>query len=97
MDRAIAAGVEGNPWTQMANNMMLNFTPDWRDEAKAKAAFLAYNESVRQAAPADRLLEWQAGDGWEPICERLGMAVPDEPFPHVNTTDETRALLGLTD
>jgi hypothetical protein len=43
--------------------------------------------------PADRLLDWQPGDGWKPICERLGFAVPDEPFPHSNTGDDFRANL----
>ncbi|HVT22552.1 MAG TPA: sulfotransferase [Mycobacteriales bacterium] len=98
MDNAIAAAdAEPNDWTRMAINMTTAFTPDWRDESAAKAAFLAYNDSVRQTAPPERLLEWQAGDGWEPICERLGVPVPEEPFPHVNTTEETRALLGLDD
>ena len=45
--------------------------------------------------PAERLVEWQPGDGWEPICNALGVAVPSEPFPHVNTTDEFRLMLGL--
>jgi hypothetical protein len=85
------------PWTQMAARMVTSFSPDWRQEAAAKSAFLAYNESVRQTAPADRLLEWQASDGWAPICERLGLAVPDERFPHVNTTDDFRAMFGITD
>ncbi len=34
-------------------------------------------------------------DGWEPLCDRLGVAVPDEPFPLTNTTNDMRAMLGL--
>jgi hypothetical protein len=82
----------GGAWTRMASRMVTSFSPDWRNEEAAKAAFLAHNDHVRRTAPADRLLEWQAGDGWEPICERLGLAVPDEPFPHVNTTEDFRAM-----
>jgi Sulfotransferase domain len=41
--------------------------------------------------PAGRLVEWRPGDGWEPICTALRVAVPDEPFPHVNSTEEFRA------
>jgi hypothetical protein len=41
------------------------------------------------------LLEWTPGDGWEPICNALGVPVPVEPFPHVNTTDDFRAMAGL--
>jgi len=58
-------------------------------------AFERYNENVRAQVPADRLLEWSAADGWAPICERLGVAVPDEPFPVTNTTKEFREMLGL--
>jgi hypothetical protein len=71
------------------------FTPDWQDADAAKRAYEAHNAHVRATAPKDRLVDWQPGDGWEPICNKLGVAVPDEPFPHVNTTDEFRAMLGL--
>ncbi|MFN8026734.1 MAG: sulfotransferase [Acidimicrobiia bacterium] len=74
-----------------------SFTPHWNDEAEAKAAYEAHNAAVRAAVPADRLVEWQPGDGWAPICERLGIAVPDEPFPHVNSTDDFRAMAKLDD
>lgn len=84
-------------WTAMGVAMMTSFTPDWRDEAAAKAAYEAHNADVRATAPADRLLEWHPSDGWAPICERLGLAVPDEPFPHSNTSEEFRANVGITD
>ena len=41
------------------------FTPDFTDEVSAKAAYLAHNDEVRAAIPADRLLEWHPGDGWD--------------------------------
>jgi hypothetical protein len=84
-------------WTAMALRMMAKFTPDWQDESAAKAAYLAYNDHVRATAPADRLVEWHTGDGWAPICTALGLDVPDHPFPHTNTTAETRAAIGLDD
>jgi hypothetical protein len=82
-------------WTRMGRGMMNNFTPAWQDETAAKAAYLAYNDKVRATAPADRLVEWHPDDGWDPICSALGLDVPQHPFPHVNTTAETRAELGL--
>ena len=69
------------------------FTPGFREEGPAKAAYLRHNDAVRAGVPADRLLEWSPGDGWGPICDRLGLAVPDEPFPHVNTTADFKALI----
>jgi hypothetical protein len=64
------------------------FTPHWREREGAIAAYEAHNAAVRAAVPAGRLLEWRAGDGWEPLCTALGVPVPDEPFPHVNSTEE---------
>jgi hypothetical protein len=69
------------------------FTPDWRDPQAAMAAYTSHNERVRSEAPAERLLEWQPGDGWEPICAALGVAVPAVPFPHENTTSQFRTRM----
>jgi hypothetical protein len=55
------------------------------------AAFDRHNEIVRRTAPKARLLEWRAADGWDPICKALGLPVPSEPFPRVNTTEEFQA------
>jgi hypothetical protein len=94
LQRAFAPDAPSDSWTRMVRAMMPGFTVDWQDETKAKAAFLAHNDHVRATAPADRLVEWQPGDGWGPICAALGLPEPTEPFPHVNTTDEFRAMLG---
>jgi hypothetical protein len=77
------------------------FTDIWRerfgfgsryDDAEAMiAAYERHNASVRSAVPPDRFLEWTVGDGWEPLCARLGLPVPDEAFPWANTTEEFRA------
>lgn len=71
------------------------FTPRWRDEHEAKSAYLRHNQAVRAHVPAGRLVEWRPGDGWAPICAALGVPVPAEPFPHVNSTAEFRAMLGF--
>lgn len=71
------------------------FTPRWSEEDPAKDAYRAWNEHVRETVPAERLVEWRPGDGWGPLCAALGVARPDEPFPHANTTDEFRQMVGL--
>ena len=82
-------------WTRMGRGMMTRFTPRWQDESSAKAAYLDHNHHVRATAPPGRLVEWHPEDGWQPICIALGLEVPDHPFPHVNTTAQARAELGL--
>jgi hypothetical protein len=69
----------------------------WRDPEVAMAAYERHSDEVRATVPADRLVEWNPADGWAPICRALGVAAPDEPFPHVNTTaewEERRAAEG---
>jgi sulfotransferase family protein len=78
---------------RMAVDMLNKFDPDWSEEGPAKAAYEAHNDEVRATVPSDRLLEWQPGNGWEPICTALDLPVPDEAFPHVNTTDEFQAMV----
>ena len=52
----------------------------------AISAFERHNENVRSALPADRLLVYRTGDGWEPLCAFLGIPVPTEPYPRSNDT-----------
>jgi hypothetical protein len=63
---------------------------DAADKIAMMAAYQRHNEAVRIGAPPDRLLEWKAADGWAPLAARLGVPVPDEPFPRVNTREQFR-------
>lgn len=77
------------PWREMIDDLFASrFVADLEDREACIAAFRAHNQRVRDTVPPSRLLEWQAADGWEPICSALGVAVPAEPFPHVNTTEQ---------
>jgi hypothetical protein len=82
-------------WTAMIKELFRRFAGDTLDEASAIAAYDRHNADVRATAPPDRLLEWHPGDGWAPLCTALGVDVPDESFPHVNSTAEFRAMAGL--
>lgn len=69
------------------------FTPDAEDPEAAKAAYERHNAHVRATAPGDRLVEWTPRDGWGPLCEALGVPVPAEPFPRLNTKDDWDKLV----
>jgi hypothetical protein len=80
---------KGTPWLEMVNAMFASrFTLALEDRAACIAAFEAHNERVRREVPADRLVEWRASDGWEPLCKALALPIPDEPFPRANTREE---------
>jgi hypothetical protein len=102
-DATIFAGLrrqrqaEKTPWNEMVSDLLdRRFTPGCLDDRMASmAAFDRHTEEVRRSIPATRLVEWRPGDGWGPLCAALGVPVPTEPFPHVNTTDEFRARVSL--
>ncbi|MGI5224579.1 sulfotransferase family protein [Actinoallomurus sp. CA-142502] len=54
------------------------------DARHAIRMFEQHNEAVCREIPADRLLVFEITQGWRPLCEFLGVPVPDEPFPHGN-------------
>jgi hypothetical protein len=83
------------PWREMLDEMFARrFTLALDDEAACLAALARHDADVRARAPKERLLEWRASDGWEPLCAALGVPVPAEPFPRVNTSDEFHAMVG---
>jgi hypothetical protein len=84
------------PWFETVRQMLTDrFCADFDDKDAMVAAFIRHNDEVRAGVDPGRLLEWTASDGWEPICERLGLEVPDGPFPRTNDTNQWRADLGM--
>lgn len=76
-------------WRAMVDALFAaRFTPALDDRAACIAAFERHNADVRKAVPRSRLVEWRASDGWAPLCSALGVPVPGEPFPRVNTREE---------
>ncbi|MER7083554.1 hypothetical protein SAMN02982929_00672 [Saccharopolyspora kobensis] len=63
------------------------------DRAHAIEVFEAHNAAVQAAVPADRLLTYRVGEGWERLCDFLGVPVPEEDFPHVNDSASIRELV----
>ncbi len=53
--------------------------------------FVRHNAMVEAAVPKERLLRYNAREGWEPLCDFLGVAVPAQAFPHSNSREEIKA------
>ena len=66
------------------------FGGDIEDREHALAVFRQHVAEVQRAIPPERLLVYRVADGWEPLCRFLERPVPDQPFPHVNASDEFR-------
>lgn len=57
-------------------------------EKNARMAYERYYEDVRKAVPESRRLEYKLNQGWGPLCEFLGVEVPNTEFPWVNSNTE---------
>jgi hypothetical protein len=64
------------------------------DKAHAIAIYEAHVAAVKAEVPANRLLVHNLGDGWEPLCAHLGVAVPDQPYPQRNSAEDFAKLPG---
>ena len=70
------------------------FGGDITDREHVLAVFRRHIEEVQRTVPPERLLVYDVSDGWDPLCRFLGQPVPDEPFPHVNASEEFRRRFG---
>ena len=82
----------GRIWKEMVDKIVRADTFDNRtdDRVHCEAVFERHTAHVKAAAPADRLIVYEVGSGWQPLCDALGVPVPDIPFPKTNTTEEFR-------
>ena len=74
----------------MTRELILDRTFDGRldDPQYAIAVYERHNRAVRDGICADRLLVYETGSGWEPLCTFLGFPVPDTAYPRSNTREE---------
>jgi hypothetical protein len=85
----------GSGNVDLAGEIIWQGTFDGRFEDKDYAieVFERHNEEVKRRVPGDRLLVYDVKSGWEPLCQFLGVEVPDEPFPRTNDTAQMRRSL----
>ena len=70
-----------------------DFVGHFGDRAFIADYFNRHVEAVKAQIPADRLLVYEVGEGWEPLCRFLGVPEPDEDFPHVNVRADFEAMI----
>ena len=58
------------------------------DKAHVIACYEAHNQDVIDTVPEAQLLVYEPGQGWEPLCEFLDVPIPEDDYPHVNSTEE---------
>ncbi|HLI81641.1 MAG TPA: sulfotransferase [Candidatus Binataceae bacterium] len=80
---------------EMVRKAILADTFDNRFEDKAHAigVFKRHIEEVRASVEPKRLLVFDVREGWEPLCRFLEVPVPSDPFPRLNDTATTQAMI----
>jgi hypothetical protein len=79
-------------WEHMAARAIGDlFDCRMHDRDHVISVYLRHNAEVRHTIPAERLLVYELPQGWAPLCGFLGVPVPAEPMPSVNSRDEFRA------
>src|SRR5512133_1651683 len=68
----------------------------FEDREKAIEVYREYMEEVKKTVPADRLLVYNVKEGWKPLCDFLGVPVPEgKAFPHINERKSFKRLILL--
>jgi hypothetical protein len=57
---------------------------EWDDPQTLMAAYERHNAEVRATLPPSRLIEWNANQGWQPLCMALDKPIPLQSFPWLN-------------
>ncbi|KAF4589703.1 NAD dependent epimerase/dehydratase [Ophiocordyceps camponoti-floridani] len=84
-------------FTKVMTTLCLNFDHG-KEREKAIAWFQGQYKECRDRIPAERCLEYTIQDGWQPLCEHLGVPIPttldpmtgelvEVPFPRINDRD----------
>jgi hypothetical protein len=74
----------------MVNKLIVDntFDGDLTDREAAIDVFNKHNQEVIDTIDPKRLLVFEASQGWEPLCEFLGVDIPDTAYPRTNTTED---------
>lgn len=81
---------------QFAKEAMMedHFQGRFLDKTFMEEVYNKHNEEVKNYVPANKLLVIDVSEGWEPLCQFLGISVPEEPLPHTNKREDFKVMLG---
>jgi hypothetical protein len=68
------------------------FSGRFEDRDYAIRVFEEHIAEVQRVVPSEKLLVFSVKDGWEPLCNFLGVPTPDKTFPHINDRTTTKRM-----
>jgi sulfotransferase family protein len=70
------------------------FAGKFADQTYAIQIFNTHIKEVKRNVPAEKLLVFNVKEGWQPLCNFLGVPVPEGvEFPHVNDHETVKAQI----
>ena len=93
--KAMNAFSKSDPHGAMARTIIVEntFDGDLGNRENAVAVFARHNQLVIDTIAPDRLLVFEASQGWEPLCQFLKVPVPSTSYPKVNTNEDFQKRL----
>ena len=99
----------GSPWgIWLLQTFVPPFRASWRmidagywspflkrdlSDSNMRRKFIEWVEDVKKRCPKDKLLVFEASQGWGPLCAFLGVPVPETPYPNVNDTKSFKEIV----
>lgn len=94
MSQMLVEGTKGSPFGELMQRIVWGTVDNRMQEKDFMVSYFENrNKEIIESVPAERLLVFKVKEGWGPLCEFLSLPVPDEDFPHINSREETRALI----
>jgi Sulfotransferase domain len=72
----------------MCNKIGWGTDPKLRDKDYMLARFTRHNDDVIASVPREKLLVFEAREGWAPLCAFLGVPVPEGDYPRTNARED---------
>lgn len=82
------------PFSEFFESFSRKFKAHLHDYEFMTNYFRRHTEEVTRTIPSERLLIYEVGQGWGPLCEFLDVPVPNTPFPLENSRSEFIARVG---
>jgi len=77
--------IKPGPVSEFFVGLFPELYPHMNDRAWLLDFYRRHEAEVLATVPRERLLVYQVGSGWDPLCEWLGVPVPAEPYPSENS------------
>ncbi len=71
------------------------FSGRYQDKEHILEVFGQHPGKVEEWVPRESLLKYRVTEGWQPLCEFLGVPIPDQAFPRSNDRQNFQSPLSL--